>query len=74
MRVSGPGRGRVFASDVFSGMSSLAVSVAEGEDELVQRSGGPEDKDQEDGLGLSVVHTATVTMTMTMTRCGDDEV
>lgn len=47
----GAGRRGVLSYDVCSGVGALAVSVAEGEDELVQRSGGPEREDEEDGLG-----------------------
>lgn len=42
-----------FFGGKLSGVGSLSVSVAEGEDELVERSSGPECKQEEDGLGIS---------------------
>jgi hypothetical protein len=39
-----------FLGSVFPSMGPFSVSMSEGEDELVERSSCPNDKDKEDGL------------------------
>jgi hypothetical protein len=43
----------VLLDSVFSSVGTFSVSVTEGEDELVKRSSGPKDENEENGLGIS---------------------
>jgi hypothetical protein len=43
----------VLLDSVLSGMGTFSMSVTEGKDELVKRSSGPKDEDEENGLGIS---------------------